>query len=231
MKPYKITKNAILYRVKNIAGVNDSAFRAAQWPADKPLLCFDFKSVKLAPARPPKFVVRGRYNHRIACYSPGRGIRNPGRPCPQAGISVRPPKSLAELRKISREHFLGFMRRFGSRLGTEFDKSYPEYEKDYLPKVNALVIVKGAKAVGLYTHTPIVGVAGKLLDNMCWHSLVPGLSGAQRASAHYQAACWLKKTTKLRVSVVFDLIDKDSYEFFSKLGFSTCRVVFQRRKK
>lgn len=207
------------------------AFAAAEWPADKPLLCFDFKSFKLNSAKPPKFAVPGKYSHRIACYSPDRRIKNPGRICPAAGISARAPKSLAELRRISRKHFFTYVRRFGNRLGTELGKSYPEYDRVYLPKVKALVLEKNGKDVGLYTHTPITGVAGKRLDNMCWHSLVPGLSIAERASAHYHAALWLKKTTKLRVAVVFDLVDKESYEFFSSLGFTSCRAIFQRRRK
>jgi hypothetical protein len=231
LKPYKITKNAVLYRVKTAAGVDRSAFAAAEWPADKPLLCFDFKSFKLNPAKPPKFAVSDKYGQRIACYSLGHGIKNPGRACPAAGISARPPKSLAELRRISRKYFFAYVRRFGNRLGTEFTKRYPEYDRVYLPKVKALVLGKNGKDVGLYTHMPLTGVAGKRLDNMGWHSLVPGLSKVERASAHYQAALWLKKTTRLRVGVVFDLVDKESYEFFSGLGFTTCRAIFQRRRK
>ncbi|MHB9138693.1 MAG: hypothetical protein ACYC4Q_04730 [Victivallaceae bacterium] len=231
LKPYKITKTAILYRVKTAAGVDRRMFAAAEWPADKSLLCFDFKSIKLNPAKPPKFAVPGKYCHRVACYSPGRGIKNPGQPCPAAGISARAPKSLAELRRISRKHFFAYARGFRNRLGTEFCKVYPEYDRVYLPKVKALVLEKNGKDVGLYTHTPLTGVAGKRLDNMCWHSLVPGLSKAERASAHYQAALWLKETTKLQVAVSFDLVDKEAYEFFSGLGFTTCRAIFQRRRK
>ena len=231
LKPYKITKNAILYRVKTAAGVDRRAFAAAEWPADKPLLCFSFKSFKLNPAKPPRFAVSGKYSQRIACYSPGRGIKNPGRPCHAVGISARAPKSLAELRRISRKHFFAYVRRFGNRLGAELGKDYPEYDRIYLPKVKALVLEKNGKDVGLYTHASLTGVAGKRLDSMFWHCLVPGLSKAERASAHYQAALWLKKTTKLQVGVAFDLVDKESYEFFSGLGFATCRATFQRRRK
>ena len=58
---------------------------------------------------------------------------------------------------------------------------------------------------------------------------MPGLSKAERAGAQYLSALWLKKTTKLKVAVAFDLVDKESYEFFSGLGFATCRVILQRR--
>ena len=231
MKPYKITKTSILYRVKTLAQVTQGLVSSVEWPADKQLLCFDFKSVKLNPAKSPKFKVSSKYCHRIACYSPSPGLMNPGRPCPPAGVSVRAPKSLVELRQLSKKHFFRYWRLWGDKVGANFTEGYPEYHRDWLPKVKALVVVKDGKDVGLYTHTPITGVAGKRLDNMCWHSLLPGLSKAERASAHYQAALWLKATTKLKISVVFSLVDRESYEFFSGIGFSTCRAIFSRRRK
>lgn len=231
IKSYKIVKNAILYRVKTPAQVTQKLVSTVQWPADKQMLCFDFKSVKLNPAKPPKFKVSSKYCHRIACYSPGPGLKNPGRPSPLSGVSVQAPNSLAELRRLSRKHFFKYWRIWGDKVGADFTKGYAGYDRDWLPKVKALVVEKNGKDIGLYIHTPVTGVAGKRLENMCWHSLVPGLSKVERASAHYQAALWLKKTTKLQISVVFSLVDRESYEFFSGLGFSTCRAIFMRRRK
>jgi hypothetical protein len=228
MKPYKITSNAALYRVKDAGQVNQELVDSVDWPKSKVMLGFDFKQLPLVAGKPPRFKVSKELDHRIACYSPGIGLKKP-EAFPAAGIEVRSPKSFAELKKVNTLCHKAFYKQWGKLVRHDYKAELKEYEKDYLAKTQSLIILKNGKPAGLYSHMQFQSVLGMKLDTLTWHNLLPGLSLGERRSAHYQAALWLKDTCTTKIAVVFSLFDREAYEFFSGLGFYTRRALFIRR--
>ena len=52
MKPYKLTSNAVLYRVKTAAQVDQTLVDSVDWPKNKIMLGFDFKQMPLVAGKP-----------------------------------------------------------------------------------------------------------------------------------------------------------------------------------
>jgi len=228
LKPYKTTESSVLYRVARPAQVTQALVTSVDWPVDKRGLCFDFKSVKLDPSRPLCFKLSPKYSVRIACYSPGRGIKVPAKPATLAGIEVRPPKNLVEHKKITLLHDTVFLRMWRRKISPEAVENYSADVLKKLHKAKSLIAFRKNKPVGVFSHMPHKGVSGKTYDAVFSWTLFPGLSPAERRSASYQCALWLKKTARRQVSVSLGLFEKDAIKFFAEAGFTSCRVILER---
>lgn len=228
LEPFKVTKSGPLYRVKEPAQVDRELIDSVEWTSDQRLLSFDFKPVRVPP-KPMPFKIPRKYCWRVACYSPGPGIKSALKPCPSAGITSRPPASYAEHLRASRAAYRSYLKRWGKLVPPGIITSYPEYEKENIKKAASLLIFKGKKLAGLYSHVKTTGVMGDKQNYVSWYELFPGLTAAERRSSYYQAALWLKKTAKRSVSVLPESYEKDVFEFFSSLGFIARRVVIERR--
>lgn len=228
IKPFKVTKSGPLYRVKKTSQVDQKLIDSVEWPSDQRLLSFDFKPVRM-PSKPISFKIPREYCWRLACYSPSLGIKSTLKPCPLDGITSRPPASYAEHLRASRAAYRSYLKRWGKLVPPGIITSYPKYEKESVKKSASLLIFKGKKLAGLYSHIKTTGVMGDKQNYISWYELFPGLTAAELRSAHYQAALWLKKTAKRKVSALVESYEKEPFGFFSSLGFIARRVVIERR--
>lgn len=228
LKPFKVTKSGPLYRVKRPSQVDQELIESVEWRKDHRLLSFDFKPVRV-PSKPIPFKIPRKYCWRVACYSPGLGIKSALKPCPPAGITSRPPASGAEHLRATRVTYKSYLKKWGKLVSQGMIKNYPEFEKECVKKSVSLLMFKGNKLVGLFSHIKTTGVLGDKQNCVTWLELFGGLTAAERRSAYSQAALWFKKTTKRKVSVLAESYEKDAFKFFSSLCFTTRRVVIERR--
>ncbi len=61
LKAYKITDSSILNRVNKPSQITQALVNSVDWPAHLRGLCFDFKSMKLNPAKPLNFKLSPKY--------------------------------------------------------------------------------------------------------------------------------------------------------------------------
>lgn len=228
LKPYKVTDTSILYKVKDPAQITPALVKSLDWPAEKRALGIDFKPRKMDPARPLVFRLPAGYTSKTACYSPAGGIRVPAVRPAVDGIETRPPKSLAELRRVSAMDDRIFLKLWRKKLSAKAAADYETFVDKHLTKLNALIAFRKGKPCGLFAHLKHKGVSGKTYDALTSWNLFPGLSPAERRSALYQSALWLKKSARRQVSVTVGYYEKDLLKFFAGLGFTTCRVVIER---
>jgi hypothetical protein len=227
LKPFKVTATGPLYRVKTASQVNQKLVDSVEWRKEHYLLGFDFKLLPLPP-KPIRFGLSRKYSWRLASYSPGVGIKSPLKPCPPAGITVRAPASRAEHVKFIEISYKAYLKEWGKLVPTGVAKYYPKYIKEYPQKLTSLLVFKGQKFCGMFSHVKTTGVMGDKQNYMTWYALVPGLTPAERRSVHYQASVWLKKTATRRVAVLVESFEKDGFKFFSSLGFFARRIVIER---
>lgn len=227
LKPFKATEGSVFYRVARPSEVTQALVDSVDWPADKRGLCFDFKAVKLDPAKPLRFKLSPRYSAKISCYSSGRGVMVPAVPVPLAGIEVRPPKNLAEQKKTTLLDDGIFIRRWGKKISPEALASFGQAVKS-LPKAKSLIAFKKNEPVGIFSHMPHKGVSGKTNDVVISWGLFRELSPAERRSAYYQATLWLKKSARRQVGVSLALFEKEAIKSFAQAGFTSCRAVLER---
>ena len=228
LEPFKVTKTGPLYRVKRPSQVDRKLIDSVEWRKEQRLLSFDFKPVRV-PSKPIPFKIPRKYCWRVACYSTGPGIKSALKPCPEAGITSRPPASFAEHLRASWAAYRSYRKKWGKLVPPGIIAAYPKYVKESVKKSTSLMIFRGKKLVGLFSHLKTTGVLDDKQNYVCWYELFPGLTAAERRSARCQASHWLKKTAKRRVSVLVESYEKDAFEFFSSLGFTTRRVVIERR--
>ena len=229
LKPYKVTEAGPLYRVKKYSQITQKLVDSLGWPTDMKRPGIDFKTVPLKRGIRNAFRLSPRYALILACYSAGKGIRAAVSPCAEAGITSRPGKSFAELKRLSDSGLKLYVKEWRGKLSDAFFENYKDYEKDYLKKAASLITFRKGRPCGLFVHVPMKGVSGKTYDFIAWHNLFPGLTAAEKRSARYQAALWFKGTAKRQFAVCLDLFDKESYDFFAGLGFVSCRLLFERR--
>lgn len=229
LKPFKVTASGPLYKVKTLAKVDLKLADSVEWRKEHRLLSFDFKPVRL-PAKPVNPGLSRKYSWRLASYSPGVGIKSALPPCPAAGITSRPPASLAEHRKGIGLSFKTYIKQWGKLVPRNVHDTSREYIKTYPPKLTTLLLFKGKKMCGICSHIKTTGVMKDKQNYVSWYYLFPGLTPAERRSARYQVSAWLKKTTRRKVSTLVEGFERDAFEFFSALGFITLRIVIERRK-
>lgn len=227
LKPYKVTSTGPLYKVRTPAQVNQKLIDAVGWKKEDKLICFDFRPMPL-PAKPIKFKVSPNYDSRVACYSPGPGVKAAVKPCPPAGIESRPPSSLAELKRATEASFQAYLKERGKLVPPDVIKDYKDFKKNYIGKIKALLLLRKGKLVGLTAHMPSTGVLGDKQDLIVWRVFLAKLSPAELRSAHCQEALWLKATTKNRVAIVLNYYEKEAFKLFYSLGFTTRRAIFER---
>lgn len=227
LKAYKITERSIFYKVGAPARVKQALVNSLHWPAELRGLCLEFKSVKLNPAKPISPKLSPKYTATIACYSPAGGIKVGGA-VPAAAIVVRPPKSLAEFRRVAALDEKIFLRLWGKKMSPEAKAGYSLMSDDNMRKIKALIAFKEDKPVAFFGYMPFKGVSGKTYDAVTSWNLFPGLSAAEGRSAFYQAGLWLKKNSKRQNSVSLGAYERETVKFFAQGGFTCCRVVVER---
>ncbi len=227
LKPVKVTSNVARYRIKEMASIDTAFVEALDWSADVPWLVIDFKAQALRPGKMPRLDISRKYNLMLGCIE-GKVLKVPA-PCPEAGITARPPKSKAEVKKVLRAAFLQYVKSLGKRLGPAFEKNYRQFENSMVKSAEALVILKDGKPCGLFAFVPHTDVYGRKFCHITWHNFFSPLTPGQRRSAQRQAVLWLKKNAKQRLSVALDLYLKEYYEFFAGLGFSVSSLWVERR--
>jgi len=228
LKPYNVAPDGLLYKVRKLSEVSQKLIDVVGWDEKHIRIGFDFKPMPL-PAKPPQVRVSRKYSSRLACYSPGLGLKTAGKPCQAPGIEARPPKSLSELKKTLRISYRTYVKQWGKLTPTGLIRNYSKYEREYPKKITALLIFKKGRLAGVVHHIKTVGVLRDKQNLITWYALVPGLTAGERAAANYLAALWLKKTTSRRISTLVELFERDSFKFFSGLGFITRRIIFERQ--
>lgn len=226
LKPFKTTDAAVFYKVAKPAEVTRKLVEFVDWPETLRMVCFDFKPVKLNPARLPDFKLPAKYCVSLACYSPAGGVK--ASPAPASGIETREPKSFAEFKKAFRKDEKDFLKRFDKKLSPEAKGGYSLINSADLRKIKTLIAFKKDRQVGLFGHMPNKGVSGKTYDAITSWNLDAGLSAAERRSAFNQAWLWLGKTSRRQVSVVLGTFEKETLAAVAAAGFTTCRVCVER---
>lgn len=126
LKPFKTTDAAVFYKVAKPANVTRELVGSVDWPETLRMLCFDFKPVKLNPARLPDFKLPAKYSVSLACYSPAGGVKSS--PAPASGIETREPKNFAEFKKVSRKDEKDFLKRFWQKTFARSERRLQPYE-------------------------------------------------------------------------------------------------------
>ena len=219
--------DAEAYRVPAPRRIDTAFLKSMDWPKDKPGLRIEFTSA-ISLAKLPPVKLPGGYLVRLACNSARKGVKRAGENVPAAGIEARPPKNLAELKKVNLLVYKAYVKTWGKKVGRNFSAASLEYQKKYLPITKSLIMFKQGKPVGLYSLLKYALPSGKLCDLVAWHNHMPGLSAAERRSFWHQGAVWFSKTAKRQLVVGLDLFDKESLQFFSILGFKVTRIRFER---
>ncbi len=226
LKPIKRTPRGDWYSVERPGLVDQKLLNSLDWPVDKPYMTFIFPKQKVNPAKPPRFKVSRKYLNFIRCFAVPKAIKLPAEPASLAGIVVRPPKNLAELKRINRQDHKAHLKKAGKKAGYSVWNEYKFYEKEYMPKASALLYFRKGKFFGLSVHFPCKVFKAGTKDHLGWHVSFKGLTQAERRSAEYQQALWLNKTTRCGLSL--SLSPGESYKFFAGLGLTTDRVTFER---
>lgn len=226
LKPFKTTDTAVFYKAAKPAGVTRALVGSVDWPETLRMVCFDFKPVKLNPARLPEFKLPAKYSVSLACYSPAGGVK--AAPAPACGIETREPKNFAEFKRSFRKDEKDFLKRYGKKLSPEAKAGYSLIDSADLRKIKTLIAFKKGRQVGLFGHMPHKGVSGKTYDAITSWNLSAGLTAAERRSAFSQAWLWLGKTSSRQVSVVLGTFEKETMEAIAAAGFTTCRVCIDR---
>lgn len=226
-KAYKVTERFLFYKVGAPGRITQSLVNSLYWPAELRGLCLEFKSVKLDPAKPISPKLSPKYTSTIACYSPAGGIKLRAR-VPEAGITVRPPKSFAEFKRIAALDEKIFLRLWGKKMSPEAKAGYSLMSSKKIRSIKALIAFKKNKPVAFFGYMKHKGVSGKTYDALTSWNLFPGLSPAEGRSAFYQAGLWLKKNSKRQNSISLGTYEKVPVKFFAESGFTCCRVIVER---
>lgn len=223
---FKSTPRVDWYKVPGPGAVDQKLIDSLDWPVEKPYVCFIFPRTKLDPAKPLRFKVSRKYMGNVRVFTPARTLKLPPEPASLAGITVRPPKSLAELKRVNRLDHAAHLKRDGKKAGYSAWNEYKAYEKTFMPKATALMFFRKGKFFGLAVHFPhdIFNVGKR--DHLGWHVSFKGLNPAERRSAEYQQALWLKKTA--RRGLTLSLGDGESYKFFARMGLTADRIGYER---
>ena len=228
LKPIKITASGDWYRVKGPADVNQKLLDSIDWPKNKPYLNFVFPKKKFNVAKPLRLKVSGKYLVALHCVSDGRGIKVPPAPSSLAGIETRAPRSLAEFKRLNKMEYKETLRKEGKEAGYSVWHDYKRYEKEIMPTAKALLFYRKGKFSGLAVlfKSKIFLVGTR--DHLGWHAGFEGFTPAERRSAEYQQALWMKKTAKRGLSILTDLTPGPYYRFISGLGLYIGRARVER---
>lgn len=228
LRPLKVTPRGDWYRVKSPADVNQKLLDSIDWPKDKPYLNFLFPKQKISAAKPLRFKVPRKYIMSVHCISGGRGIKVPPEPSSLAGIVTRPPKNLAEFKRLNKMEHKEVLRKEGKKAGYSVWNEYKRYEKEIMPRAKALLFYRKGKFSGLAVHfkSEIFSIGTR--DHLGWHAGFEGFTAAERRSAEYQQALWMKKTAKRGLSVLMDPVPCPYYKFIANLGLVVGRVCVER---
>ncbi len=228
LKPYRVTKAGPVYRVNDIKKINRKLFESLEWPKDAPWLTIDFPPTAMTKGRIPKFGLPAAYNPIVNCYSVGKRIKLPAA-AEAKSVSVRPAASIAENLRVYRAACGHYLKAWGKKLGPAFRRNAESYVDKYLPDNKALIVFKNGVPCGLYSYLPYKSDSKNICNHVTWHNLFPGLSLAEKSAAKYQAAVWLKKTSKRPISVSLDTFEKEYFDFFAGLGLRMFRLLVERR--
>jgi hypothetical protein len=120
------------------------------------------------------------------------------------------------------------LRKEGKKAGYSAWNEYKRYEKELMPTAKALLFYRKEKFAGLAVHFKSdIFFMGKC-DHLGWHTGFEGFTPAERRSAEYQQALWMKKTAKRGLSVLTDFTAGSYYRFLAGLGLVTGRVRVER---
>lgn len=228
LRPLKVTTRGDWYRVKSAADVNQKLLDSIYWPKDKPYLNFVFPEQKISVAKPLRLKVSRKHIVSINCISNGKGIKVPPLPSSFAGIVTRPPKDLAEFKRLNKMDHKEVLRKEGKKAGYSVWNEYKRYEKEIIPKAKALLFYRKGKFSGLAVHfrSEIFSIGTR--DHLGWHAGFEGFTAAERRSAEYQQALWMKKTAKRGLSVLLAPVPDAYYKFIANLGLVVGRVSVER---
>ncbi len=228
MKPFKVTPRGDWYRIKGPAELDQKLLDSINWPKEKPFINFVFAPQKMDAAKVLRFKLSRKYLASINCVAGGRGVKVPAKPATLAGIEVRPPKDLAELKRLNRMDHARLLKEEGKKAGYSAWNDYKLYENEIMPKAKALVFYRKGKFAGLAVHfksdIPVLGC----VDHLGWHSAFKKFTPAERRSAEYQQALWMKKTATHGLSVLLDSVPGPYYKFIAGLGLYAARVRVER---
>jgi len=228
LKPIKVTARGDWYRVKGPADVNQKLVDSIDWPKDKPYLNFVFPKQKISAAKPIRLKVSRKYLVSINTISGAGGIKVPPKPSSLAGIVTRPPKDLAELKRLNKMDQKEVLRKEGKKAGYSVWNDYKRYEQEIMPKAKALLFYRKGKFSGLAVHFKSEIFSLGTCDHLGWNPGFEGFTAAERRSAEYQQALWMKKTAKRGLSVILDPVPNQHYKFIAGLGQVVGRVRMER---
>lgn len=227
MKPVRVTARGDWYMIKGPAELK-RALSAIEWPKEKPFMNFIFPKVALRAIKKQSLRLPRNYMMSINCEEGRGGIKVPPLPSSFAGIETRPPKNLSEYKRLNRLELKQLLKKEGKRAGYSPWNDYKTYEKEVMPKAKALLFFRKGKFAGLAAHfksdIPYIGVC----DHLGWHSDFKGFSPAERRSAEYQQALWMKNTAKRGLSVFSGGLTGKHYNFLLGLGLYVRRIRLER---
>ncbi len=226
----RIKDAAVLYKINDVSGLNNKLIESVDWPENIPMLGFEFKPVAV-DKKPFRVKLSSKYSISVTYCSKGKGLKNIGKSVSQAGIDIRTPKSFSELKRVCKLIADDYYVIGGKYVTNNFKKGSKDFVVNNLKKTRSIIITKNREYVGLFSIFGIKGLSGEKHDLMAWHNLISGLSTAERNSAYYQAAKWMKKTTDKKVFVYVHNFDSASRQFFTGLGFRPYRVIIERFDK
>ena len=227
LKPVKVTPRGDWYRIKSPAELN-RALASIDWPKDKPYANFIFPKRALAAIKTDWLKLPRGYMLAVNCIAGGRGLKVPPAPPSLAGIETRPPKDLAEFRRLNRLESKKLLKREGKKAGYSVNNDLAMYEKEIMPKAKALLFYRKGKFSGLAVHFRADIFSVGVRDHLGWHDDFRGFSPAERRSAEYQQTLWLKKTAKRGLSVFWGMDSSAHNKYLLGLGLFSGRIRLER---
>lgn len=94
-----------------------------------------------------------------------------------------------------------------------------------------MLFFRKGKVSGLAVHFKSDIYQAGQCDHLGWHSDFIGFTPAERRSAEYQFAVWLKASAKRGLSVLMDPVPGPYYKFNAAIGLSVFRVRVERLAK
>lgn len=223
-------KQSYMYHIRDYSEVSDKLIESVEWPDSVPDLFFDFKPFSPAGGL-LKHRVSRKYYVRYILGGKRSALKPIGRAMKDSPIEIRPPRSVAELRKYSKatinEDYIKPYKR-------HMDGSFEKEVRGYLARVGetkSMLLFKGGKNVGLVSIAHSVRWDRKPVSIVTWLFVKETLPPAEKKDAYFKLYAWLKKNCREYLAWYTHDFSTEEQKLCHSLGLKPYRVFFHRRLK
>jgi len=223
-------KDYYMYHIRDYSELSDKLIESVEWPKSVANIFFDFK-----PFSPKggllKHRVSRKYYVRYVLGGKRSALKPIGRAMKDSPIEMRPPKSVAEVRKhTAAAVYNEYLKPYKKHLDGSFEAETRRYLAQ-LGKTKSMLLFKGLRNVGLATVIHRVRWDGKPVSVVTWMFVDESLPPAEKKDAYFKLYGWLKKSCREYISWYTHDFSTGEQTLCHSLGLKPYRVFFHRRWK